>query len=158
MWKRLGFPAKAPASGGGFFVANCFNLFFAIVLLLVLISNENLGGRISVDTGKSRIWVGHRGFRTDFKQKLCIEYGNSDHIKIFTRKETVVDSDGGHSIATTYEIRRYQIGGSHDTIFGFNGFSNTLSKMKAVRIGKSIARVAGLDYRKNSALMDYPES
>jgi len=140
--------AQAPASGGGFFVANCFNLFFAIVLLLVLISNENLGGRISVDTGKSRIWAGHRGFRTDFKQKLCIEYGNSDHIKIFTRKETVVDSDGGHSIATTYEIRRYQIGGSHDTIFGFNGFSNTLSKMKAVRIGKSIARVAGLDYRK----------
>ena len=140
--------AQAPASGPDFFVANCFNLFFAIVLLLILISNENLGDRISVDTDKSRIWVGHRGFRTDFKQKLCIEYGNSDYIKIFTRKETVEQDDGDHATATTYEIRRYQIGGSHDTIFGFNGFSNTLSKMKAVRIGKSIARVAGLDYRK----------
>ena len=48
--------AQAPASGPDFFVANCFNLFFAIVLLLILISNENLGGRISVDTDKSHIW------------------------------------------------------------------------------------------------------
>ena len=139
--------AQAPASGPDFFVANCFNLFFAIVLLLILISNENLGGRISVDTDKSHIWVGHRGFRTDFKQKLCIEYGNSDYIKIFARRTTFVDSDGDHGIATTYEIRRYQIGGSHDTINGFTD-RNTLSKRKAVRIGKSIARVAGLDYRK----------
>ena len=139
--------AQAPASGEGFFFANCFNLLIVIVLPLILISNEALGGRVSVDTDKSHIWAGHRGFRTDFKQKLCIEYGNSDYIKIFTRKTTFVDSDGDHGIATTYEIRRYQIGGSHDTINGFTD-RNTLSKRKAVRIGKSIARVAGLDYRK----------
>ena len=140
--------AQAPASGEGFFVANCFNLFFATVLLLVLISNENLGDRISVDTGKSRIWVGHRGFRTDFKQKLSAKYESSDFIRITKRKETVVDSDGDHGIATFYDIRLYRIDGSHKTIFSINGFSNLLSKMKAVRIGKSIARVAGLDYRK----------
>ena len=140
--------AQAPASGEGFFVANCFNLFFAIVLLLILISNENLGDRISVDTGKSRIWVGHRGFRTDFKQKLSAKYESSDFIRITKRKETVVDSDGDHGIATFYDIRLYRIDGSHKTIFSINGFSNLLSKMKAVRIGKSIARVAGLDYRK----------
>ena len=141
--------AQAPASGEGFFVANCFNLFFAIVLLLVLIFNENLGGRISVDTGKSRIWVGHRGFRTDFKQKLNAKYESSDFIRITKRTEDVRHRNSKGEMVDGWtkfhDIRLYRIDGSHKTIFSING---VLSKMKAVPIGKSIARVAGLDYRK----------
>tara|TARA_B100000953_G_C17836770_1_gene363658 strand:+ start:62 stop:670 length:609 start_codon:yes stop_codon:yes gene_type:complete len=142
--------AQAPASGGGFFVANCFNLFFAIVLLLVLISNENLGGRISVDTGKSRIWVGHRGFRTELKYKPSIKYKSYDHIQLDKRQEVTHgrDSDGDPTtgVATYYDIQLSRAYGSHKTIFSINGL--VLSKWRAGRIGKSIARVAGLDYRK----------
>jgi hypothetical protein len=47
------------------------------------------------------------------------------------------------------DIRLYRIDGSHKTIFTIDGWA--LSKIKAARIGKSIARAAGLDYRNEHA-------
>jgi hypothetical protein len=116
-------------------------------------NNKKLGDRISVDPDKSRIWVSHRGLRTDFKQRRngSVNYENSDFIRTTKRTEEVQYTSGGetHNGWTTfYDIGLYRIDGSHKMkkkIFSING---RLSKMKAVRIGKSIAQAAGLDYRK----------
>ena len=140
---------KAP--GWKFFGAMCFNLVFLIAIPLQLLHNKELGDRISVDLGKSRIWVSHRGLRTDFKQRRngSVNYENSDFIRITKRTEEVQYQSGGESHqgwTTFYDIRLYRIDGSHKTIFSLNGWR--LTKMKAVRIGKSIAQAAGLDYRK----------
>jgi len=133
-----------------FYGSMCFNLLFVIIIPLQLMNNKKLGDRISVDPDKSRIWVSHRGLRTDFKQKRngSVNYENSDFIRITKRTEEVQYESGGESHqgwTTFYDIRLYRIDGSHKTIFSING---RLTKKKAVRIGKSIAQVAGLDYRK----------
>ena len=134
-----------------FYGSICFNLLFVIVIPLQLMNNKELGDRISVDPDKSRIWVSHRGLRTDFKQRRngSVNYENSDFIRITKRTEEVQYQSGGESHqgwTTFYDIRLYRIDGSHKTIFTLNGWR--LTKMKAVRIGKSIAQAAGLDYRK----------
>ena len=134
-----------------FYGSICFNLLLVIIIPLQLMNNKKLGDRISVDPDKSRIWVSHRGLRTDFKQRRngSVNYENSDFIRITKRPEEVKihDSEGDlvHGWAKFHDIRLYRIDGSHKTIFSING---VLSKMKAVPIGKSIARGAGLDYRK----------
>ena len=131
-----------------FLGAMCFNLFFLIAFPLQLLHNKELGDRISVDLGKSRIWVSHRGLRTDFKQRRngSVNYENSDFIRITKRVENVYMDSGERGWTTFYDICLYRIDGSHKTIFSLNGWR--LTKMKAVRIGKSIAQAAGLDYRK----------
>ena len=137
-------------SGGAFIMVECFSLFFLFAFTLVLISNEELGTRISVDTEKSLIRVGHRGLRTELKYKPSIKYKSYDHIQLDKRQEVTHgrDSDGDPTtgVATYYDIQLSRAYGSHKTIFSINGL--VLSKWRAGRIGKSIARVAGLDYRK----------
>ena len=73
--------AQAPASGEGFFFANCFNLLIVIVLPLILISNEALGvespliptnhtsGQVIVDSGRisNRNSASNMGTRTTSK-------------------------------------------------------------------------------------------
>ena len=134
-----------------FYGSICFNLLLVIIIPLQLMNNKKLGDRISVDPDKSRIWVSHRGLRTDFKQRRngSVNYENSDFIRITKRVEKAQWSSGGETHrgwTTFYDIRLYRIDGSHKTIFSLNGWR--LTKMKAVRIGKSIAQAAGLDYRK----------
>ena len=131
-----------------FYGSMCFNLLFVIIIPLQLMNNKKLGDRISVDPDKSRIWVSHRGLRTDFKQRRngSVNYENSDFIRITKRTEEVRYESGGEiGGGTFYDIRLYRIDGSHKTIFSTTSW---LTKMKAVRIGKSIAQAAGLDYRK----------
>ena len=131
-----------------FYGSMCFNLLFVIIIPLQLMNNKKLGDRISVDPDKSRIWVSHRGLRTDFKQRRngSVNYENSDFIRITKRTEEV-QYESGEEIGggTFYDIRLYRIDGSHMTIFSTTSW---LTKMKAVRIGKSIAQAAGLEYRK----------
>ncbi|MDP7003846.1 MAG: hypothetical protein QGG21_02375, partial [Candidatus Thalassarchaeaceae archaeon] len=82
------------ASGGlEFCFIEGFNLLFVGALLFILMDNAELGTRISVDPAGSRIWVGHRGFRTELEPKLIIEYGSSDYVRIMTRTEP--GRDGG---------------------------------------------------------------
>ena len=118
-----------------------FNLLFVGALLFILMDNAELGTRISVDPADSRIWVGHRGFRTELEPKLIIEYGSSDYVRIMTRTEP--GRDGG--TATYRDICICQSGAPPKTISSTNG---PLSKSRARRMGESIARAAGLDYRK----------
>tara|TARA_B110000438_G_scaffold242522_1_gene242112 strand:- start:250 stop:918 length:669 start_codon:yes stop_codon:yes gene_type:complete len=145
-----------------FFGAMCFNLFFLIAFPLQLLHNKELGDRISVDPGKSRIWVSHRGLRTKFKQRRSsttpgrvrngsVNYENSDFIRIAKRTVEVDYNDTLSPIlpGPFCDIRLYRIDGSHKTIFTIDGWA--LSKIKAARIGKSIARAAGLDYRHEPA-------
>jgi len=145
-----------------FFGAMCFNLFFLIAFPLQLLHNKELGDRISVDPGKSRIWVSHRGLRTKFKQRRSrttpgrvrngsVNYENSDFIRIAKRTVEVDYNDTLSPIlpGPFCDIRLYRIDGSHKTIFTIDGWA--LSKIKAARIGKSIARAAGLDYRNEHA-------
>jgi len=152
-----------------FFGAMCFNLFFLIAFPLQLLHNKELGDRISVDPGKSRIWVSHRGLRTKFKQRRSsttpgrvrngsVNYENSDFIRIAKRTVVIIDPAGKVNYNDTLspilpgpfcDIRLYRIDGSHKTIFTIDGWA--LSKIKAARIGKSIARAAGLDYRNEHA-------
>jgi len=151
---------KAP--GWKFFGAMCFNLVFLIAIPLQLLHNKELGDRISVDPGKSRIWVSHRGLRTNFKQRRSsttpgrvrngsVNYENSDFIRIAKRTVEVDYNDHLSPIlpGPFCDIRLYRIDGSHKTIFTIDGWA--LSKIKAARIGKSIARAAGLDYRNEHA-------
>ena len=145
-----------------FFGAMCFNLVFLIAFPLQLLHNKELGDRISVDPGKSRIWVSHRGLRTKFKQRRSsttpgrvrngsVNYENSDFIRIAKRTVEVDYNDHLSPIlpGPFCDIRLYRIDGSHKTIFTIDGWA--LSKIKAARIGKSIARAAGLDYRNEHA-------
>ena len=152
-----------------FFGAMCFNLVFLIAFPLQLLHNKELGDRISVDPGKSRIWVSHRGLRTNFKQRRSsttpgrvrngsVNYENSDFIRIAKRTVVIIDPAGKVNYNDTLspilpgpfcDIRLYRIDGSHKTIFTIDGWA--LSKIKAARIGKSIARAAGLDYRNEHA-------
>jgi hypothetical protein len=156
-----------------FFGAMCFNLVFLIAFPLQLLHNKELGDRISVDPGKSRIWVSHRGLRTNFKQRRSsttpgrvrngsVNYENSDFIRIAKRTvemyeldetglKIYLDNDTLSPIlpGPFCDIRLYRIDGSHKTIFTIDGWA--LSKIKAARIGKSIARAAGLDYRNEHA-------
>ena len=149
-------------SGLSFFGAMCFNLVFLIAFPLQLLHNKELGDRISVDPGKSRIWVSHRGLRTKFKQRRSsttpgrvrngsVNYENSDFIRIAKRTVEVDYNDHLSPIlpGPFCDIRLYRIDGSHKTIFTIDGWA--LSKIKAARIGKSIARAAGLDYRNEHA-------
>ncbi len=115
-----------------------------VALLGVLISNEKLGSKISVDPTKSEISVHFRGLRTEFKQDLCLEYQNSDRIVNRVRTETVTTRDGGSGEATHYEIHLYRMNRTHELIFSLNGFS--LSKFKARRIAKKIAQITNLEH------------
>ena len=118
-----------------------FNLLFVGALLFWLMNDATLGARISVDPENSRIWVGNRGFRTELEPKLIIEYGSSDYVRIMTRTEP--GREGG--TATYRDICICQSGTPPKTISSTNG---PLSKSRARRMGKSIARAAGLDLRK----------
>jgi hypothetical protein len=118
-----------------------FNLLFVGALLFWLMNDATLGARISVDPANSRIWVGHRGFRTELEPELIIEYGSSDYVRIMTRTEP--GREGG--TATYRDICICQSGTPPKTISSTNG---PLSKSRARRMGKSIARAAGLDLRK----------
>ena len=128
-----------------FFVIECSNVLFVIVLIAILVTNEELGARISVNSGDSLIWVGNRGFRTDFKQVVLAEYEDSSFIRIFTRKESVENSDGGTGIATYFDICVCNNKLQPTVILTTNG---PLSRRRARKIGKSLARATGLDFRK----------
>ena len=60
----------------------CLALFFLFVFSAVLLTNDELGVRISVNTEESLIDVAHRGLMTELKSKFRIKYGSSDHIHV----------------------------------------------------------------------------
>ena len=126
----------------------CVVLFFLFVFSAVLLTNEELGVRISVNTEESLIDVAHRGLMTEWKSKSRFKYGSSDHIRLDTRREAyeTLDSDGhsGTGVTVWHDIRLSRSNGSQKTIFSTNG--PLTPRRRAVRIGKSIARVTGLDY------------
>ena len=126
----------------------CIALFFLFVFSAVLLTNEELGVRISVDTEESLIDVAHRGLMTDLKSKSRIKYGSSDHIQLGMRREVTEtrDSEGNSGTAVTvwHDIRLSRSNGSHKTIFSTNG--PLISRRRAERIGKALARITDLDY------------
>ena len=126
----------------------CVVLFFLFVFSAVLLTNEELGVRISVNTEESLIDVAHRGLMTEWKSKSRFKYRSSDHIRLDTRREEyeTLDSDGhsGTGVTVWHDIRLSRSNGSQKTIFSTNG--PLTPRRRAVRIGKSIARVTGLDY------------
>ena len=126
----------------------CVVLFFIFVFSAVLLTNEELGVRISVNTEESLIDVAHRGLMTEWKSKSRFKYGSSDHIRLDTRREAyeTVDSDGhsGTGVAVWHDIRLSRPNGSRKTVFSTNG--PLMSRRRAVRIGKSLARTTGLQY------------
>lgn len=126
----------------------CVVLFFLFVFSAVLLTNEELGVRISVNTEESLIDVAHRGLMTEWKSKSRFKYRSSDHIRLDTRREAyeTLDSDGhsGTGVTVWHDIRLSRSNGSQKTIFSTNG--PLTPRRRAVRIGKSIARVTGLDY------------
>jgi len=126
----------------------CLALFFLFVFSAVLLSNDELGARISVNTEESLIDVAHRGLMTELKSKSRIKYGSSDHIQLDIRREVTEtrDSDGsrGTAVEVWHDIQLRRPNGSRKTIFSTNG--PFASRRRAVRIGKSIARITGLDY------------
>ena len=119
---------------------------FWIALLGILITNEKLGTKITVNQTQSEISVYSRGLRTEFKQALNLEYQNSDCIVNRVRTESVKTRDGGSGTATHYEIHLFRMNRTHELIFSINGFS--LSKFKAKRIAKKIAHIANLQHHK----------
>ena len=126
----------------------CLALFFLFVFSAVLLTNDELGVRISVNTEESLIDVAHRGLMTELKSKFRIKYGSSDHIQLDIRREVTEtrDSDGsrGTAVEVWHDIQLCRPNGFRKTIFSTNG--PFLSRRRAVRIGKSIARTSGLDY------------
>ena len=126
----------------------CLALFFLFVFSAVLLTNDELGVRISVNTEESLIDVAHRGLMTELKSKSRIKYGSSDHIQLDIRREVTEtrDSDGsrGTAVEVWHDIQLRRPNGSRKTIFSTNG--PFASRRRAVRIGKSIARITGLDY------------
>ena len=126
----------------------CLALFFLFVFSAVLLSNDELGVRISVNIEESLIDVAHRGLMTELKSKSRIKYGSSDHIQLDIRREVTEtrDSDGsrGTAVEVWHDIQLCRPNGSRKTIFSTNG--PFASRRRAVRIGKSIARITGLDY------------
>ena len=120
-----------------------------VALLGVLISNENLGTKISVNPDQSEISVYSRGLRTEFKQDLNLEYQTSDCIVNRVRTESVTTRDGGSGTATHYEIHLFRMNRTHELIFSINGFS--LSKFKAKRIAKKIAHITNLQHHKKQS-------
>ena len=126
----------------------CLALFFLFVFSAVLLSNDELGVRISVNIEESLIDVAHRGLMTELKSKFRIKYGSSDHIQLDIRREVTEtrDSDGsrGTAVEVWHDIQLCRPNGSRKTIFSTNG--PFASRRRAVRIGKSIARITGLDY------------
>jgi hypothetical protein len=136
-------------SGAELIGMGCISLFFLFAFSAVLLTNEELGVRISVNTEKALIDVAHRGLMTELKTKSRIKYGSSDHIQLNTRYEetTSRDSDGniGTATATYHDIQLFRSNGSRKTIFSTNG--PLISRGRAQKIGKSIARITGLDYR-----------
>ncbi|MEC9090694.1 MAG: hypothetical protein VYC11_04925 [Candidatus Thermoplasmatota archaeon] len=126
----------------------CSLIGFIIILWLafsgVLLTNEKLGTKISVNLTQSEISVHSRGLRTEFKQNLCIEYQNSDCIVNRVRTETVTNRDGESGTATHYEIHLFRINRTHELIFSINGFLP--SKFKASRLAKKIARITNLEH------------
>ena len=126
----------------------CIVLFFLFAFSAVLLTNEELGVRISVNTEESLIDVAHRGLMTELKSKSRIKYGSSDQIQLETRREVTKtrDSNGNSGTAVTvwYDIRLSRPNDSRKTIFSTNG--PFVSRRRAERIGKSIARIASLDY------------
>lgn len=126
----------------------CLALFFLSVFSAVLLSNDELGVRISVNIEESLIDVAHRGLMTELKSKSRIKYDSSDHIQLHIRREVTEtrDSDGsrGTAVEVWHDIQLCRPNGSRKTIFSTNG--PFASRRRAVRIGKSIARITGLDY------------
>ena len=126
----------------------CLALFFLFVFSAMLLTNDELGVRISVNTEESLIDVAHRGLMTELKSKFRIKYESSDHIQLDIRREVTEtrDSDGsrGTAVEVWHDIQLCRPNGSRKTIFSTNG--PFLSRRRAVRIGKSIARTSGLDY------------
>ena len=126
----------------------CLALFFLFVFSAVLLSNDELGVRISVNIEESLIDVAHRGLMTELKSKSRIKYGSADHIQLDIRREVTEtrDSDGsrGTAVEVWHDIQLCRPNGSRKTIFSTNG--PFASRRRAVRIGKSIARITGLDY------------
>ena len=126
----------------------CLALFFLFVFSAMLLTNDELGVRISVNTEESLIDVAHRGLMTEFKSKSRIKYGSSDHIRLGMRREVseTRDSEGNSGTAVTvwHDIRLSRSNGSHKTIFSTNG--PLISRRRAERIGKSLARITDLDY------------
>jgi hypothetical protein len=126
----------------------CLALFFLFVFSAVLLTNDELGVRISVNTEESLIDVAHRGLMTELKSKSRIKYGSADHIQLDIRREVTEtrDSDGsrGTAVAVWHDVQLCRPNGSRKTIFSTNG--PFASRRRAVRIGKSIARITGLDY------------
>lgn len=119
---------------------------FWIALLGILITNEKLGTKITVNQTQSEISVYSRGLRTEFKQDICLEYQNSDCIVNRVRTESVTTRDGGSGTATHYEIHLFRMNRTHELIFSINGFS--LSKFKAKRIAKKISHITNLQHHK----------
>lgn len=126
----------------------CLALFFLLVFSAVLLTNDELGVRISVNTEESLIDVAHRGLMTELKSKSRIKYGGSDYIQLDIRREVTEtrDSDGnrGTAVAVWHDIELSRPNGSRKTIFSTNG--PFVSRRRAERIAKSLARITGLDY------------
>ena len=126
----------------------CIALFFLFVFLAILLTNDELGVRISVNTEESLIDVAHRGLMTELKSKSRIKYGSSDYIQLDMRREVseTRDSDGsrGTAVEDWHDIQLCRPNGSRKTIFSTNG--PLVSRRRAQRIGKSIARITGLDH------------
>ena len=126
----------------------CLALFFLFVFSAVLLTNDKLGVRISVNIEESLIDVAHRGLMTELMSKSRIKYGSSDHIQLDIRREVTEtrDSDGsrGTAVEVWHDIQLRRPNGSRKTIFSTNG--PFASRRRAVRIGKSIARITGLVY------------
>ena len=126
----------------------CLALFFLFVFSAVLLTNDKLGVRISVNIEESLIDVAHRGLMTELKSKSRIKYGSADNIQLDIRREVTEtrDSDGsrGTAVEVWHDIQLRRPNGSRKTIFSTNG--PFASRRRAVRIGKSIARITGLDY------------
>ena len=123
-----------------------FIIILWVAFLGVLLTNEKLGTKISVNPNQSEISVYSRGLRTEFKQNLNLEYQNSDCIVNRVRTESVTTRDGGSGTATHYEIHLFRMNRTHELIFSINGFS--LSKFKAKRIAKKISHITNLEHHK----------
>ena len=133
-----------------------FIIIIWVAFLGVLLTNEKLGTKISVDPTQSEISVHSRGLRTEFKQDLCIEYQNSDCIVNRVRTETVTNRDGESGTATYYEIHLFRINRTHELIFSINGFLP--SKFKAKRIAKKIAQITNLQHHKKPSEIPQQQS
>ena len=119
-----------------------------VAFLGVLLTNEKLGSKISIDTTQCEISVHSRGLRTEFKQDTLIKYENSDTIINTVRRETV-DTKDGQTTSIYYEIQLRRTNRSRELIFDINTPLLSKSKSKAKTLAKKIAKVANLEYLEN---------